>query len=95
MTSLSEWLAHREPPVPAPFAEYLAASDPAAGVTVAALADEADRALRLALEGGGRERSGAFDLLAADGFLTYAAELALEEADPTSTLRDLVRRFGE
>jgi hypothetical protein len=63
-------------------------------VSVATLAREADRALRLALEGEGRERSGAFDLLAADGFLTYAAEVALEGADPTSTLKDLVRRFG-
>lgn len=52
----------------------------------AGLAEVAACALARSLEPEGRERRGAFDLLAADAFLTRAAESALEEDDPRGLL---------
>jgi len=50
------------------------------------LAEVGRRALVRSIEPEGRERRGAFDLLAADAFLTRAAERALEEDDPGPVL---------
>ena len=70
------------------------AGDVAADGIVEALANEAAAALAFALEPHGRERAGAFDLLAADGFLTWAAEAALETDDPDAALAALISRFA-
>jgi hypothetical protein len=51
-------------------------------------------ALRDALAGVG-ERAGAFRLLAADAWVTYACERALEEADPATALRRILDGVGE
>ncbi|MDT8342394.1 MAG: hypothetical protein RQ751_12850 [Longimicrobiales bacterium] len=61
---------------------------------VEALAREGARALAGALEPAGRPRGGAFDLLAADGFVTWACEAALEQADPLEVLHALALRFA-
>jgi hypothetical protein len=81
--SRSDWLLSVDPPVPSGFGPWLAlpgeTSDEAEGplpdpgtLTTAAMA-----ALGRALAPEGRERGGAFDLLAADAFATWAAEAAL------------------
>lgn len=59
-----------------------------------ALETAALAALARALSPGGRERAGAFDLLAADAFVTWAAEAGLDEEDPETRLRSLVRRVA-
>lgn len=95
--ALQRWIDGRTPPVPAGFASRMAPTgtgDAASGDVVTALADEAEHALRLALSPEGRDRGGAFDLLAADGFLTWAAEAALETEDPDAALADLIARFA-
>ena len=61
---------------------------------VEALASEAEFALERALSPEGRLRQGAFDLLAADGFLTWAAEAALDTEDADATLDALIDRFA-
>ncbi len=91
---LSAWIGSRTPPVPAGFAEWMRPSNPDRPALPADLADEAAAALDRTLTGSGRPRGGAFDLLAADGFLTWAAEAALDEADPDAALQRLVERFG-
>lgn len=91
--TLEAWLATRTPPVPVPFQGWMRPAYPDAPASTESLAREAEGALGRALAPGGRPRRGAFDLLAADGFLTYACEAALEEDDPVSVLDGLVRRL--
>lgn len=53
------------------------------------------RALREALERSGRDREAAFRLLAADAFLTWACEAAVElEEEPRPALRQLLDRVA-
>lgn len=54
----------------------------------------AREALARALAPGDRERDGAFDLLAADAFVTWASQAALDEEDADARLRALVGRFS-
>ncbi|UCC24820.1 MAG: hypothetical protein JSU98_13965 [Gemmatimonadales bacterium] len=91
---LEEWLELRTPPVPEPFREWMIPEVPDVDASAGALAGEAFSALSRALEGAGRPRRGAFDLLAADGFLTYACEAALETDDPAGVLDELIERFA-
>lgn len=91
---LSTWIAARVPPVPAGFSEWMRPGDPGRPATSTDLAAEAAAALDRTLVGSDRPRGGAFDLLAADGFLTWAAEAALDESDPDAALDRLVDRFG-
>jgi hypothetical protein len=56
--------------------------------------DAAVASLERALEPEGRERGGAFDLLAADAFVTWAAEAGLEREDPGPWLVEMTRRFA-
>jgi hypothetical protein len=53
---------------------------------VESLVGEARRAVRRAVEAEGRTRQGAFDLLAADGFATWACEAAIDGPDPEGAL---------
>lgn len=92
--TLEEWIARRIPPVPAAFQEWMVPAGAGAEASVEALAREAEAALGRALSGEERPRRGAFDLLAADGFLTWACEAALEEDDPAGALDGLIRRFA-
>lgn len=85
----ADWLARVEPPVPEGFRPWLepgGRTPTADGLRRAAL-----DALARALAPEGRERGGAFDLLAADAFLTWAAEAALDTERPEVALRGLVR----
>lgn len=92
--TLAAWLAGRTPPVPEAFASWMEPADPERPVSVDVLAGEAGAALARALDGAARERKGAFDLLAADGFVSYACERALEGDDPRPVLLELVRRLS-
>ena len=56
------------------------------------LAEGGIRALREALARPGRDREGAYALLAADALLTRAAETALNDPDPDAALRELMER---
>jgi hypothetical protein len=48
-----------------------------------------------ALETPGRIREAAFQLLAADAFLTYACEAMVDEEDCQAGLVDVLRRMGD
>jgi hypothetical protein len=53
------------------------------------------QALAAALERPGRIRDGAFALLAADGLLTYAVEVAARASNPEIALRKILIRVSE
>jgi hypothetical protein len=91
-TTAEDWVHDLEPPVPGEFAGHLrdARKGPEPPGT-GSLAGAAWAALARAIEKGG-DRTGAFDLLAADGLLTYACERALSHEDPVEALEDLARR---
>lgn len=90
MNTLRTWLAARTPVPPdalvLPIPE--GPGDPAAQLTEAA-----STALARALAGTG-ERRGAYDLLAADGLLTYACERAAADPDPEAGLLRILERIG-
>jgi hypothetical protein len=92
--TLGEWMDARVPPVPVPFRAWMVPEAPDGEVSVGALAREAEASLERAVQGETRPRDGAFDLLAADGFLTYACEAALEAENPAEALDELIRRFA-
>lgn len=90
MTETRDWLAGRTPPPPdaLPLPVPDGAGDPTVRLTEAGV-----QALERALAGTG-ERAGAFDLLVADGLLTYACERAASAADPEAELLRIVERIG-
>lgn len=95
--SRSPWLEGKEPPVPIAFRPWMC--EPRAVVSAApsepspeALAQAAKSALGRSLHPTGRERGGAFDLLAADGMVTYACEaIVMKFPAPLPALRTLVQ----
>ena len=90
MSELRDWLASCTPKPPD--ALTLPVGDDS-GDLAATLADAGALALDRALAGQG-ERGGAYDLLAADGLLTYACERAAGEADPEADLLRILERVG-
>jgi hypothetical protein len=92
---LTEWLVGREPAAPAAMVVHLDGARPtSAADPLAALTNEARAALDDARRESG-ERRGAFRLLAADAYLTYACEAALDASDPRAALLGLVGRVVE
>ena len=91
--SVANWLAAQTPPVPLGFRPWLerALTEPPEGPE--ALAREAATALDRCLKGEG-VRDGAFELLVADAFATWAARAVLEEGDAERRLEDLVRALA-
>lgn len=89
MTDLRSWLAGRTPPPP----DALPLAAAGGGEIGEALLEAGVTALERALAGGG-ERGGAFDLLAADAWLTYACEHAASAAKPEPVLLHIVERLG-
>ncbi len=92
---LKSWIAERQPPVPGNFGQWMEPEMGDAPAGADALAGEALRALARALDPLDRPRGGAFDLLAADGFLTWACEAAIQSEDPDAALARLIERFSE
>jgi hypothetical protein len=100
MMSLTDWLAARAPNVPDAFREHVTPVEPDAEPAspehrVAALTAEARAALGRARDRDPADRAGAFDLLAADAWATWAADAALETEDPVAALTELARRLSD
>jgi len=97
--TLRSWVESRTPPVPQDFQPHLELADPARpGATatdrVDGLAEETRLALARAAGRDAADRAGAFDLLAADAWATWASEAALETSDPVATLTQLAIRLS-
>jgi hypothetical protein len=92
--TLEKWLKECEPKIPAPFLLHLqgVSSGPAG---VENLISFGEGALSRALRKTGRKRAAAFDLLAADAFLTYACEAMATGGDVPGSLEALLKRIGE
>jgi hypothetical protein len=90
MSALRDWLNSR---TPAPPEELPLPVEDASEDLGATLTDAGTMALERALTGQG-ERGGAYDLLAADGLLTYACERAAGAADPEADLLWILERVG-
>jgi hypothetical protein len=90
MNALRDWLASR---TPAPPEELPLPVEDASDDFAATLTDAGVLALERALTGEG-ERSGAYDLLSADGLLTYACERAAGATDPEADLLRILERVG-
>ncbi len=84
------WLAGREPSPPEELRARLRL-DPVEGKTIArALSAAAAEQLDEALARPGRSREGAFHLLAADAFMTYACEAAADAPDLEMRLSEML-----
>ena len=91
MTALGPWLAARRPPAPHGLREWLAVDDDLP-LSVVGLADLGIAALDRAEVTSRLDRHAAFQLLAADAFLTYACEAAADEADVASQVHLILKR---
>ena len=91
MTALGTWLDNRRPPVPNGLKEWLAVDDELP-FSVGGLADLGIAALDHAEVSKRLDRHAAFQLLAADAFLTYACEAAVDEPDVASRLHLILDR---
>lgn len=92
------WIRWARPPVPAAFRARMEGRKGIDGEerpSPEALLRAAEVALVRSREAEDAPRDGAFDLLAADALLTWAAEAALEDEDPLHALDELVRRVAE
>jgi len=83
--------ADRIPPPPPDVVEWMEQF----GGEEATVVEGALRALEATLDRPGRNREGAYALLAADGLLTYAVEDAARAEDPETTLREILARVSE
>ena len=93
MDDLKGWVSDREPPAPEELRRWLEPG-PFQGSSVSeALGDAAAHHVDEALKRLGRNREGAFHLLAADALLTYACEAAAGEEDTEAALVDLLDRL--
>ena len=89
MGGLIEWLEAAGPAAPEEFASWLQPSDDV-DVSPDALAREAASALMETLRRLGSGREGAFHLLAADAWATYACEAAADETDVPRALESVL-----
>jgi hypothetical protein len=91
VTALGTWLDARRPRTPDGLKEWLAVDDERP-FSVGALADLGIAALDQAEVSERLDRHAAFQLLAADAFLTYACEAAVDEPDVASRLHLILDR---
>jgi hypothetical protein len=93
VSTLRAWLLERDPPIPEALLRHLDGG--LSGITsdelLETLLAHAEGALEDA-RGGEGERRGAFRLLAADAYVTYACEVALDGDDPAARLIHVVER---
>lgn len=92
MEDLMGWLADREPPAPEELLRRLELGLSQGSSVSEALGDAAAHHVNEALKRLGRNREGAFHLLAADALLTYACEAAADEEDTEAQLAHLIDR---
>ena len=88
-------LSARVPAPPAEVVEWMVRFGDGSGGKGGAPSDMGVRALAEAMARPGRDREGAYALLAADGLITYAVEDAARAADPEAALLALVSRVAE
>lgn len=91
MTAARDWLDARRPAVPDGLKAWLAIEGEVP-LSVAVLADLGISALDRAEVARRLDRHAAFQLLAADAFLTYACEAAVEESEVASQLHLILDR---
>ncbi len=84
------WARGRTPPVPAEFLDLL---DVPESPSPAALTDAARAAMEGALSLPAADRDAAFHLLAADAYLTWACEVALESQGAGAEFKAILRSF--
>jgi hypothetical protein len=92
MDRVEAWLRERRPPAPEPVIGAVRSALASVGSgRIADVAHEAARArLVEALARPGRDREGAFALLAADALVTYACEAALDAPDASEALASIL-----
>ena len=93
MNHLKGWLTAREPTAPEGLLRGLEPVSSQGASLSDALGSAAAHHLGEALARPGRDREGAYHLLAADALLTYACEAATEEADTERVLARLLERI--
>ena len=93
MGGLIGWLAASNPPAPEEFSPWLEPSNDLE-VSSEVLAHEAISDLIKTLRRLGRNREGAFHLLAADAWATYACEAAADEVDVPRALEGVLEVLG-
>jgi hypothetical protein len=94
--SLASWIADRHPPPVVPLDRWTRTAGVVEdGDRVDMLTMLATSALESALARPGKEREGAFHLLAADALLTYACEAALETNDVEGALLRILGSASE
>ena len=89
---IRDWVKTRDPRVPEPFRPFLDASEPP---SVEGLVTAARRELGRSLQIEAGDRHGAFALLAADAYLTYACERAVEDGGGPAELKQVLSRLLE
>jgi hypothetical protein len=87
------WLAVREPAPPEELRPMLALGSVSGESISATLGEASVIRLNEVLARPGRDREGAFHLLAADALLTYACEAAADEEDVAGRLSDLLEQL--
>lgn len=92
MSAVEDWLKERRPPPPGALAPALGGTEAPGADPREVLLDRAVHALERARATPGTVRESAFHLLAADALLTYACEAALEAAEPSHALSEVLRR---
>lgn len=89
-------MSERRPPPPAALASWVRRfGDTEVEARGEVLLQGALRALEAAMDRPGRDRDGAFALLAADALLTWACEDAACSADPETELSGILERVCE
>ena len=92
--TLEGWLGRRVPEVPSVFLPRLSGRG-GSPVSPDALGHLGEEALTRSLDHPGRDREGAFDLLVADAFITYACEILCEAEDPEMGMEELLEKLGK
>lgn len=97
---MADWIRGRAPRAPGDLegqvvreVEAVAGASTDASEPVAALTEAALRALHRAMAAEGGARAAGFDLLVADGLVTYACEAAALAEDPASGLEKVLAAF--
>ncbi len=90
MVDLGSWMGGRTPAPPRGLADHLQGMIGESDTSSRSLASVAILQLNKAIERPGRDREGAFHLLAADALMTYACEIAVDEEDSVEVLSNLL-----
>ncbi len=90
--NIPAWIGRQGCQVPAEFRPRLLANGP---VSPDALLAAAEREVACCAAGDPGDREAAFSLLAADAYVTYACQLALEDGADASRLMEMAQRVAQ